>query len=194
MATRPPLPDPAAPPAGVPPPVPRVPPLPDAPPLAGLPPLALPPVAAVLPPAAADPPAPASPEPESALSAPDPQPRTSPSTNVDKKMAARVCTPSLRERAGRSAAWLALLAQPLGQREGANPPAGFQRGDVGGVADGVEPFEHGRDVVAVLADRFDGGRLVRDRPAQGSAQRGGGLRHGGRVPGDVELDPLPLVG
>src|SRR5436190_14430529 len=97
-----------------------------------------------------------------------------------------------RQDGPRARAASALVPHPLLERERLDAPARFRRRDVGGIADGVEPLEHQREVLAVGPHRRDRDLLVGDGLARQLAERGGRLRHGHRVARVFELDALEL--
>src|SRR5207249_371712 len=63
----------------------------------------------------------------------------------------------------------------------------FQAGDVGAVADALEPFQHQRRILAVLPDLFDGRLGVRNRPTQRVRENLRRLRHRSYVTGEIDL-------
>src|SRR6476646_8551679 len=61
-----------------------------------------------------------------------------------------------------------------------------QCGDIGVVADAVEPFEHERRILALLASRSDWDFLIVDRAADGLREDFCLLLTGELVPGEIE--------
>src|SRR6185369_4210795 len=52
--------------------------------------------------------------------------------------------------------WLSVATCPVGKLRERAAELAFQSGDIGAVADALEPFEHQRHFLAVLPDLFDG--------------------------------------
>src|SRR5580765_2839862 len=94
---------------------------------------------------------------------------------------ARFSTSSAGPGRGAPSGPLLLVPDPLPERDRPDAPARFQRRDVGVVADGVEPLEHLREVVAVGAYRRDRDRLVGDGLSRQLAEGRRRLGHRDRV-------------
>src|SRR5258706_11313391 len=83
--------------------------------------------------------------------------------------------------------WWRVAARPVGKLRERAAELAFQAGDVGAVADALEPFEHHRHTVAVLPDLFDWRLRERNRPAQRLRQDLRRLRHRSYVTGEIDL-------
>src|SRR5258708_12685526 len=86
--------------------------------------------------------------------------------------------------------WLRVAACPVGELRERAAEFAFQAGDVGAVADALEPFQHQRHLLAVLPDLFDWCLRECNRPTQRLRQDLRRFRHGSYVTG--EIDPAAL--
>src|SRR6185295_7964331 len=83
--------------------------------------------------------------------------------------------------------WPPVAPCPLGELRERAAELAFQAGDVGAVADALEPLQHRRHAVAVLPDLFDWRLRERNRPAQRLRQDLRRLRHRSYVTGEIDL-------
>src|SRR5260370_27305284 len=87
--------------------------------------------------------------------------------------------------------WPRVAACPVWELRERAPELAFQAGDVGAVADALEPFEHQRHFLAVLPDLFDWRLRERNRPTQRLRQDFRRLRHRSYVTGEIDLAAAP---
>src|SRR6476660_8090230 len=90
-------------------------------------------------------------------------------------------------RRGLRGGGLGVAAGPVGELRERPAELAFQAGDVGAVADALEPFQHHRRLLAVLPDLFDGRLGERNRPAQRLGQDLRGLMRRSYVTGEIDL-------
>src|SRR5207245_5929295 len=83
--------------------------------------------------------------------------------------------------------WSRVAAGPVGELRERGAELAFQAGDVGAVADAVEPLQHQRRILAVLPDLFDWCLRERNRPTQRLRQDLRRLRHRSYVTGEIDL-------
>src|SRR5947208_7994574 len=83
--------------------------------------------------------------------------------------------------------WSRLAVRPVGELRERAAELAFQAGDVGAVADALEPFQHQRRILAVLPDLFDWRLCERNRTAQRTCQDLRSLRHRSYVTGEIDL-------
>src|SRR5579863_3623371 len=83
--------------------------------------------------------------------------------------------------------WWRVAAYPVGELRERAAELAFQAGDVGAVADPLEPLQHQRHFLAVLPDLFDWRLRERDRPTQRLRQDRRRLRHRSYVTGEIDL-------
>src|SRR6266446_1169127 len=87
-----------------------------------------------------------------------------------------------------------LAACPVGELRERPAELAFQAGDVGAVADAVEPFEHQRHLLAVLPDLFDWCLRERNRPAQRLRQELRRFPHRSYITGEVDFAAVQGLG
>src|SRR6476646_9963551 len=80
-----------------------------------------------------------------------------------------------------------MAARPVGELRQRAAELAFQAGDVGTVADALEPLQHHRRFLAVLPDLFDWRLRERNRPTQRLRQDLRRLRHRSYVTGEIDL-------
>src|SRR5882672_7423786 len=80
-----------------------------------------------------------------------------------------------------------VTAGPVGELRERAAELALQAGDVGAVADALEPLQHQRRILAVLPDLCDGRLREGDRPTQRLRQDLRHLRHRSYVTGDIDL-------
>src|SRR5438552_395037 len=83
--------------------------------------------------------------------------------------------------------WSRVAACPVGELREHAAELAFQAGDVGAVADALEPLQHHRDILAVLPDLFDWRLRERNRPTQRLRQDLRRLQHRSYVTGKIDL-------
>ena len=80
-----------------------------------------------------------------------------------------------------------MTACPVGELRERAAELAFEAGDVGTVADVLEPFQHQGHIIAVLPDLFDGRFRERNRPVQRLRQDPRRLRHRSYITGEIDL-------
>src|SRR5437879_12623214 len=83
--------------------------------------------------------------------------------------------------------WSRVAARPVGELRERAAELAFQAGDVGAVADALEPLQHQRRILAVLPDLCDWRLRECDRPTQRLRQDLRRLRHRSYVTGEIDL-------
>src|SRR5882672_5504337 len=83
--------------------------------------------------------------------------------------------------------WSRVAACPVGELRERAAELAFRAGDVGAVADALEPLQHQRRILAVLPDLRDWRLRERDRPTQRLRQDCRHLRHRSYGTGDIDL-------
>src|ERR1700720_753021 len=83
--------------------------------------------------------------------------------------------------------WRRVAACPVGELREREAELAFQASDIGAIADALEPFQHRRCFLAVLADLFDWRLRERNRPTQRLRQDLRRLRHRSYVTGEIDL-------
>src|SRR5882672_11347356 len=83
--------------------------------------------------------------------------------------------------------WSRVAACPVGELRERAAELALQAGDVGAVADALEPLQHQRRILAVLPDLRDWRLRERDRPTQRLRQDCRHLRHRSYGTGDIDL-------
>src|ERR1700720_4988390 len=90
--------------------------------------------------------------------------------------------------------WRRVAACPVGELRERAAKLAFEASDIGAIADALEPFQHRRCFLAVLADLFDWRLRERNRPTERVRQDLRRLRHGSYVTGEIDLAAIQSGG